>query len=42
MFRLRQRPLQVSLKVFSESFEERRRQEAEKTIYKNDNIMITK
>lgn len=42
MFRLRQKSIKISANSFLRQYEERMKAEAEKTIFKNDNIAITR
>jgi len=42
LLKLRQKTLNVSLSNFAKQYEARKAQEKENTIYKNDNILITK
>lgn len=42
MFRLRQKSIKVSMNSFLQQYETRKKTETEKTIFKNDNIAITK
>ena len=42
LFKMRQKPLNVSLAVFAKQYEARKAQEKANTIFKNDQILITK
>lgn len=42
LFRLRQKSIRVSLDFFAKQYDERKRKEKENTIFKNDNILITR
>jgi hypothetical protein len=42
LYRLRQKSINVSLNMFVQQYDARKKAEQENTVFKNDNILITK